>query len=150
MKARNIVSSLVLILLGAVFCVASTRLGLGNVTAPGPGFVPFLAGALLILFSLGTIFETRPEAEAAPGPLFGGKRRKVVLSVLGSLFIYALILDLVGFILATFFILIFLFKVSEKQSWKVALGTSALTMVFTYFLFDYFLQITFPQGFLGF
>jgi hypothetical protein len=46
--------------------------------------------------------------------------------------------------------LTFLFKISEGQRWKVALGASIITMAFTYCLFDYFLQISFPRGFFGF
>lgn len=151
MKTGETFSSLFLILMGVVFCLSSLGIGIGRINAPGPGLIPFGTGGLLILFSLGTIFETyfgrKVEGEA---PLFSGRRWGVVLSVLISLFLYALVLDILGFIVTTFLTMAVLFKISEKQSWKLALGASALTTAFTYFLFDYLLKCSFPRGFLGF
>ncbi len=151
MKTIDTLFSLFLILVGVVFCLSSFKIGIGRINAPGPGFIPFGTGGLLILFSIGTIFETyfsrKVEGKAS---LFSGKRWEVVLSVLISLFFYVLVLDILGFVLATFLILMFLFSISEKQSLKVVLGASMLTTAFAYLLFDYFLKIPFPIGFLGF
>ena len=151
MKTIETFSSLFLILIGILFCLSSFNLGIGRINAPGPGLIPFGTGALLILFSLGTIIEAyfgrKVKTKAS---LFSGRRWKVVLSVLVSLFLYALVLDILGFIMTTFLIMAVLFKISEKQTWKIALGASALTTAFTYFLFDYLLNCSFPRGFLGF
>jgi putative tricarboxylic transport membrane protein len=153
-KKLDTLASLVLILFGLVFCYASINVGLGKIHAPGSGLIPFGTGALLILFALGTILERQLTVEASvvetKEPLFSGKRWGVVLSVLVSLFVYALVLNILGFILTTFVILAFLFKVSENSSWKTALSTSALTTASTYFLFNHLLQCNFPEGFLGF
>lgn len=151
MKKIDIFSSLFLILLGGVFCVSSLDLGIGKINAPGPGLIPLGTGALLILFSIGTIFEAhfRRQVENEP-QLFQGKRWRVVVWVLFCLFAYVLVLDILGFILATFLILTVLFKISEKQSWKIALAAAATTTGFSYFIFDYMLQCTFPRGLLGF
>ncbi len=151
MRIFAFIPSVILTLVGVAFCVYSIRLGTGTVNAPGPGFVPFLAGGLLIVLTIVALIETRPEPKVKKwSELFGGERWRVVLGILGSLFLYALVMDFLGFILSTFLILTFLFKISEGQRWKVALEASILTMVFTYFLFEYFLQINFPKGFLGF
>jgi putative tricarboxylic transport membrane protein len=151
MKKIDIFSSLFLILLGGVFCVASLNLGIGKINAPGPGLIPLGTGALLILFSIGTILEahfgSKVENETQ---LFKGKRWTLVVWVLLCLFAYVLVLDILGFILATFLILTVLFKISEKQSWKIALFASAMTTGFSYLLFDYMLQCSFPRGFFGF
>jgi putative tricarboxylic transport membrane protein len=151
MKTIEIVSSLFLILIGAVFCLSSFDLGIGRINAPGPGLIPLGTGGLLILFSIGSIFEAyfgrKFEGKAS---LFRGRRWGVVLYVLISLFLYAFILDILGFIVTTFLTMVVLFKISERQSWRMALGTSALTTGFTYLLFDYLLKCSFPRGFLGF
>lgn len=154
-KKLDTLSSLVLILFGLVFCYGSTKIGLGRIHAPGSGLIPFGAGALLILFAIGTIVEAHFRGGTAGAaktkePLFSGKRWGVALSVLISLFVYALVLNVLGFILTTFLIFAFLFKVAENSSWKMALSASALTTAFTYFLFDYMLQCNFPRGFLEF
>jgi putative tricarboxylic transport membrane protein len=151
MKKIDIFSSLFLILFGAVFCVSSLRLGIGRIHAPGPGLIPFGTGALLILLSIGTILEactgSRGEEHTS---LFQGKRLGVVVWVQVCLFAYVLVLDILGFILATFLIMVVLFRISEKQSWKMVLLASAITTCFSYFLFDYVLECGFPRGVLGF
>ena len=150
MRILAFIPSVILTLVGVVFCGYSFTLGLGTVHAPGPGFVPFLAGGLLIVLTIAALIETRPEMKVRKwSELFGGERWRAVVGILGSLFLYALVMDILGFLLSTFLILTFLFKISEGQRWKVALGASILTMVLTYFLFEYFLQINFPRGFLG-
>ena len=151
MKTVETFSSLFLILMGVVFCLSSLGIGIGRINAPGPGLIPFGTGGLLILFSIGTIFETHfGKGLEGKASLFSGRRWGVVLSVLISLFLYALVLDILGFIVTTFLTMAVLFKISEKQTWKLALGASAFTTAFTYFLFDYLLKCSFPRGFLGF
>ena len=151
MRLLAFIPSVILGLVGLAFCIVSLNLGLGSVHAPGPGFVPFLAGGLLVLFTIATVIENRSEPKVKNwSELFGGERWRIVLGILGVLFLYALVMDVLGFMISTFLLLTFLFKASEGQRWKVAIGASILTMVLTYFLFEYFLQINFPQGFLGF
>ena len=151
MKKIDIFSSIFLILLGSVFCVSSFSLGIGKIHAPGPGLIPFGTGALLILLSTGTILEAHFGRKLKNQPsLFQGKRLRVVVWVQLCLFAYVLVLDILGFILATFLIMTVLFRISEKQNWKIVLLASALTTGFSYFLFDYVLECGFPRGVLGF
>lgn len=151
MKTTDILSSLFLILIGALFCFSSLNIGIGKINAPGPGLIPFGTGALLILFSTGTIVEMlvtkRPEGRVSAS---SGGRWWLVFGVLLSLFVYALVLNSIGFIPATFIILALLFKVSEQQSWKISLGAAALTTACTYLLFGYALGCSLPPGVFGF
>ncbi len=152
MKLIRTIPSLILIALGSIFCIASLRLGMGQINAPGPGFVPFIGGAILILFSLFVIlFETKYENRCKTESKSPVKQQaKVILFILVPLFVYALVMDLLGFIVATFVIMFYLFKAPQRQSWRFALGASLLTLALTYFLFDYFLKVNLPKGFLGF
>ena len=149
MKTGELFSSLLLILFGALFCRSSLHIGIGSIGAPGPGLIPFGTGGLLILFSLGTIVEVIVTKRAEAGNsavLFSGRRWGVILAVLASLFAYALVLNFLGFLLATFLVLIILFKIPERQSWKGAVGMAALTTACTYALFAYALQSSLPSG----
>lgn len=111
--------------------------------------IPFGAALLLILFSLGTIaealFTSKPE-DALPEIL--GGRSWAVLAVLLILFLYALFMGALGFVVATFITLTCLFKLSEGQTWRRALGASLLTTLLTYLLFAYALGVSLPQGLL--
>ena len=124
------VVSIALILVSVLFCLSSMELGIGKLNSPGPGFLPLAAGGLLILLSLAVMFEGRHRKHADTSPrAFKGKRSAVALSVLISLFVYSLVLDVLGFLLATFVMLIFLFSIWKKQSLIVVLGASVLTTV---------------------
>lgn len=153
MKTGELVSSLLLIFVGAFFCRSSLHIGMGSINAPGPGLIPFGTGGLLILFSAGTIAEalfTKRIGVQGSNPLFKGRRLGVILAVLASLFAYALVLNYLGFLLATFLVLTLLFKIPEHQSWKGALGIAALTTACTYALFARALQCALPSGILEF
>jgi putative tricarboxylic transport membrane protein len=151
MRAKEIFSILLLVLVASIFCRTSLKLGLGEARAPGPGFVPFLAGCLLIVLSVGTLFEkSKKKSPEDKASLSEGKRTRMALGILGLLFVYALVMNFLGFLTATFLVLTLLFKIPEKQSWGVSLGASVLTVLFTYVVFETFLQVTFPVGFLGF
>jgi putative tricarboxylic transport membrane protein len=150
-KIGELLSSLLLILIGVLFCRSSLHIGIGSINAPGPGLIPFGTGALLVLFSMGTIVEVlaaQPPETQESGPFFMGKRWGVILIVLASLFVYALVLDFLGFIVATFLVLTLLFKIPEHHGWKRAVGSAALTTACTYALFAWALQCTLPSGIL--
>jgi hypothetical protein len=55
-----------------------------------------------------------------------------------------------GFVLATFLLLLVLFRVIEPYGWKMVLISSVLTIGGTYFFFVILLESRLPRGFLGF
>jgi predicted neutral ceramidase superfamily lipid hydrolase len=66
-----------------------------------------------------------------------------------ALFACALVFKSLGFIVSTFFLLLFLFKGIEPQKWKTALVLSLVTMVVCYMVFGLFLELQFPSGILS-
>ena len=151
MKKSDILCSLFLVAIGTIFCVSALRLGIARPSAPGPGLIPFGAAVLLILFSLGTIVEaaltSKPQKAS---PILLGKRSWAVFLVLVVLFFYAFVMNRLGFVVATFLALTCLFRLSEGQTWRIALGASALTTLVAYLLFAYALGVSLPQGLLEF
>jgi putative tricarboxylic transport membrane protein len=138
-------------LVGTLFCVSALRLGIAAPSAPGPGLIPFGAAALLVLFSLGTIAEalfTSKREEALPAII--SRRSWAVFTVLVVLFLYALFMPRLGFVVATFLALACLFRLSEGQTWKRAIGASLFTTLLTYLLFSRLLGVGLPQGLLEF
>ena len=148
MNILGIFFSSLLILMGLSFCNSSLHMGIGSARNPGPGFLPFIAGVLLIILSLAVVFEERRQGDK--GPLWKGRKSVVALSVLLSLIAYALLLDILGFLLDTLLIFGFLFASSGKHSWKVVLGASLITTVLAFLLFGYVLKIPLPGGLLNF
>ena len=149
MKTLQAISGIVLILIGALFCASSLKLGLGHVNSPGAGLVPFGAGCFLMLFSAASIVESIYTKGASARPaLFSWRKWRPIFFVLIPLFVYTLILEIVGFIPSTFMILLLLFKISEKHSWAASVILSLITTALSYGLFGYILNVQFPRGFL--
>jgi Tripartite tricarboxylate transporter TctB family len=121
----------------------SLRLGLGTLKKPGSGFLTFCAALLLSVFSLVLISRGRRLREqTSPFP------RRVMLA-LAVLILYSLALDILGFPLATFFMVGIFFRLGEQRSWWALLGMSALVTVLAYLVFGVLLNVYFPRSFLG-
>jgi len=122
----------------------SLRLGLGTATEPGPGFLPFCAGAILAVLSLAFVY-TGWGFRKSQQP----HSRRVIVALV-SVFVYSLVLNYLGFIIATFLLVAILFHLGEPRRWWVTLTMSALVTFVGYFFFGTMLQVFFPKGFLGF
>ena len=70
--------------------------------------------------------------------------------LMAALFVYVAVFQVLGFILSTFLLLVFLFKGLEPQSWRTALLLSAVTVAICYLVFGVFLELQFPPGLLRF
>ena len=150
MRKAYIIANLVWLVFAGAVCAESLRLKVGNFHAPGPAFLPFFAGALLGILSLISLAQTWREKEAEEaGPWVGIPFVKLGL-LLGVLFVYTALLDVLGFILGTFLLLLFLFRVVEPVGWKTVVLVTLLTMGGTYLLFGILIESSLPKGFLGF
>lgn len=122
----------------------SLRLGLGNLHKPGSGFLSFCTGIILAIICL---LELR-KSWGKPGLIKVASSRRVVLA-LASLIIYSLVLNILGFILATFLLVAVFFQLAEPRRWWSLLGMSALVTILVYLVFGILLQVYFPRGILG-
>lgn len=121
----------------------SLRLNLGTLKMPGSGFVSFCAGIALFSLSLALIYSGR----GMRVPLKPHARR-VIIALL-SLFVYSLVLESLGFIIATFFLIGILFRLGESRRWWVIVGLSALVTLLAYGMFGVLLSVYLPLGLLG-
>jgi hypothetical protein len=147
LRNTDILCSIFLISIGLIFGIGAFGVGIGTPTQPGAGFMSLGAAGLLIFFSLGTIGEALGTSSFVDTPASPGKRWGIIMVLL---FAYACLLNFLGFILSTFILLTLLFKLSEDQTWKIALVESTMATGFSYLLFDYFLGCNFPRGLLKF
>lgn len=132
------------IVVSGVICWSSSQLGMGSFQEPGPGFMPFIMGALMFILTVASIFEKTPSAKER-SPLSRETLIKLGLTV-GSLWLYAFLLPVIGFIADTLILMMFLFSVIQKVKWSTALLASVLSVAVSYFLFSS-LGAEFPKGF---
>ena len=148
MERRDLYFTFFWILLGLFVFIYSYRLGIGRIGSPGPGLFPFCLGVLFFLLSfihlMGKLFQRKKEVimkheeETSEGVV------KLILLVF-SLFVYALFLDTLGYLITTFVVLILLYKIAGNKSWVRVTIYSLSTLIITYLFFTY-LGVRFPGG----
>ncbi|MFC1815537.1 tripartite tricarboxylate transporter TctB family protein [Thermodesulfobacteriota bacterium] len=121
----------------------SLRLGLGTLMKPGSGFFSFCAGVILSVLSLVVIYRGWGVRESLTA-----HSRRVIL-VLLSLFVYSLVLNTLGFVVSTFFLVGILFQIGESRRWWTLLIMSVLVTSLAYLIFGVLLNVYFPRGFVG-
>ena len=122
-----------------------TRLKLGTLRQPGPGFFPFWGGLLLgacALILLGRSLKSRERltSGAIPWP--------ALILVLGALLGYLLFLETLGFIIVTSLFLLALFCFAEI-GWIKHVGWSVIATSLVYALFKLWLKVPLPSGLFG-
>jgi putative tricarboxylic transport membrane protein len=150
MRTNDMISSVFFFVSGLLIIAGSLKMTIGSLGEPGPGFLPLVVGALLVLMSIvlfiGALRRKRGQQDAAG---IGRKERLKIYATSLSLLLYALVLRPVGFVVVTLFLLVFLFKVIGELRWKISLAGSVLTTLFFYLLFRVWLEVPFPAGPLG-
>lgn len=150
MEKYHIIPIIFWIGLSIFMMVLSIRLGLGRFHNPGPGLLPFLLGLLLILISFYLLLSSIVKKEDRDKKMEERQSQinfvKIGL-VSASLFVYAFILNRLGYLIATFLLLTILFRSVGLKRWSSLLIISALTVLVTYFVFTSF-GLRFPMGIL--
>jgi len=129
--------------------VESSRLSLGDIHNPGPGFVPFFLGLSMVVLSVLSLLAPDIRVKAAA---FWDSRQigKKIFYIFIGLMSYLVFLKILGFYIDTLLLMIYLMKLSGEKGYKRSIPISVLSIVIIYILFYKFLFIPFPQGILGF
>lgn len=151
MRKGQIGSSIFLLIIGIFFFVEAQELPIGRVTRPGPGFLPFWLGIAMMVVSLALVIRSisnKNDFLLRESLWKGLKWHKVILTIV-VLLLYALFLESIGFCIATFVLLFFLFRVIGELSWWWGAIGSILTSFLTYTLFRQLLEVQLPRGLWG-
>ncbi len=123
-------------------------MGLGHPSNPGSGYIQFWTGLIMCGLALTQLVHSLlPSADKfSLGSVFADIRWGKVLYVTALLVIYTTLLEYLGFIIATFVLLVVLFKTVEPQSWVVSVVGSAITTFAAWGVFVYWLGTQLPAG----
>ncbi len=149
MEKANQFSSVFWLILGLAITSGSYGMGIGTLSHPGPGFLPFGCGAILAGLSVLVFVKGMLSPREAVGTfkrLWGGTRWYKGLFVVAALLIYNFTFAYFGFILSTILLLLFLFKAIEPQKWSVAITGALVASVASYVLFARWLDVQLPAG----
>jgi putative tricarboxylic transport membrane protein len=147
MKRTYLITHAVWLVLALAVAAEAGRLGFGSFSRPGPGFLPFLAGVALAALALLAFVQTALAPPAADAK--SGFRRADLIrigTVAGLLFLYVFLWESIGFLTATFLLLLFLFRCIEPLRWRTVFTAASVTLAFTYILFSVLLGARLPTG----
>lgn len=115
----------------------------GDHTFPGiVGMVLVVLGGMLLIQS----WRGKGRTEAAARPDGAIQRRMRLFLCLAVLFLYAALITLAGYVLATFATSVALFRLIGGYRWPVSLLYAAVLTACQYILFIYWLQIPLSNG----
>lgn len=152
MKKADQWSGLVLSILAAVIIWAALRLPYGNIHNPGPGFFPLWLGVILGGMSIALFVQTARGKESERtlrDILEEDVRWGKVLLVLAVLILYGFLMDYLGFLVVTFLMMVVLLRFIEPQPWKVVLGWALGGSAGSYLIFEVWMKLRLPKGWLG-
>jgi hypothetical protein len=151
-KKTYLINDLVWISFAFVVCLGGLKLGFGSFHSPQAGFMPFLSGLLLGVLAvadLGQGLLSNWERDKSDKVIWADIHWGKLLITLGALVLYTFLFSTLGFLIGTFFLLLFLYQVMERRSWKVVIVASLVTTVLFYLAFKVGLDSQLPRGFLG-
>jgi hypothetical protein len=132
--------------LAVLAAVGAWRLEVGNLHSPGAGFLPFYAAILFGALAFVSLLQDLREMTGPASEIWGGVRWIRWITMVASLFIYVAILDWLGFLLATFLLMLVLFRLLEPYRWTNVILFSLLTMGSAYLFFVVLLDSRLPRG----
>lgn len=137
----------VIVIVSIIMMILSLSYGLGSLRKPGGGLYPFAIGLFILPLSLSLLISSllSPRKESVMNR--GGI--KTFLYFIGTCVFWILAMPYLGYPVVTLVATFFLCKIMKLEGWLTPLVLSGTTALFIYLLFDYWLYIDLPRGFLG-
>jgi len=151
MNKADRISGIFWLFFSGFICIESYRLGLGSLHQPGPGFIFFWTAVAMGVLSIAVFvraWATKKTSEPE-SPIFGRENVLKIILVLLALFLYAIFMETLGFILITLLLFVFLLGMIEKKRWGLTIFVSMMVTAISYLVFEIWLKSQLPKGLLG-
>jgi len=155
-----LIEVLVLVVVGALSIIEGIRLVLAEklqmYDVLGPGFYNVGMGAILII--IGVVYfasQRKKYAKGEKGPADrdlvkgqGKEFKKMMVSMIVVMIAYIFLLDLIGYLFASFLFFLLINRLVGFRPWLTNLGVTVLMTVSFYLIFVTWLGMIFPRGLL--
>ncbi len=148
---KDIISSIFLLCVGMIYLILSTSYYAGSLANPQSGFLPRIVGLIIVCFSSILLISSLRDRKKRDkiNSLWKGLDKKTSLSALmalGSIIVYLLIIDYVGFPIASAALVWFLgwMMGGSRQILNIILGVVSSGL--TYWLFWILMRVPIPLG----
>ncbi|MGY1724482.1 tripartite tricarboxylate transporter TctB family protein [Blastococcus sp. SYSU DS0533] len=140
-KQLHRLAPLILVVLGAAAMLGARDLGLGEMSAPGPGLWPFIVATLLTFTGVVLLFIDDPEdyepwTRGTLGIAMG----------LASLAVFIVLFETIGFFVSAVLMLLFWLRIFAREPWRWAVPLAVIGALVFHLLFAEVLAVPFPDG----
>jgi putative tricarboxylic transport membrane protein len=152
MKHPDLISGFFWLAIGLLLSIWSgVSYEVGSFTQPGPGFVPFVLGLLLILLASILLGQTRRSSlpSQRPSSSCSSKGWKKAAYVLLIYVIGIFLFEVIGYLFTFFLMILFLMHEIGSRTWKVSFLTALLSTLGVYLVFVSLLELQLPRSPLG-
>lgn len=148
MKRFDKIGALICLAIAVVAIWQSVTIPMGRISKPGPGFLPFWIGVILVMLSVILWIDASFRKASLDRVRFlsGEGRWQYVIFTGIALLVYTGLLEILGFRISTFLVLIFLFWFIGKLKWWVSLSGSVIVTVGAHLIFKVALKVQLPGG----
>jgi putative tricarboxylic transport membrane protein len=145
MRAANLVTASVLLLLGGVAIFDSVRLGIGwGTDGPKSGFFPFWLALLLVVSC--SLIAVRAAFRASAKPFVSREQLRPVLKVLWPATAMVVLTQVIGLYVASAVYLGFYMRWVGRHSWLAVVALSVAIPVATFLIFEKWFLVPMPKG----
>jgi len=145
MRAADLTTSVVLLLLGAVVIVDAVRLGIGwGTDGPKSGFFPFWLAAVMMAACLGIVVQA--VRRRAGAPFVTREQLAPVLKVLWPAVAMVAATEVVGLYVAAALYIGFYMRWIGRHRWSAVLALSIAVPLVTFVVFERWFLVPLPKG----
>ena len=141
-----------MLVIAGFICWGALSLSYGHIHNPGPGIYPLWLGIILGVMAMGLILKATRQKKGAKvlrDILAEKVRWEKVLFVLMALILYGCLMNFLGYLIVTFLLMAFLLRFIEPHPWKSVIGWTLVGSVGSYLVFEVWMKLRLPKGFLG-
>lgn len=155
-QTRSFIASLAFVVLGAGFLLYNTKYPLDTWESPGAGVFPLITGIGLVITAawqlgrdlLGRGKETAADTAGEDEDLSGTTGERKVIYMIAVFCLYLICLPWIGFYTSNTFFIAATSRLLGARDWAKPLILALGVNLFCYYLFETWLKLSFPRGFL--
>jgi len=152
MRRADQITGILMLIFSAAVIEGARRMPASMTFGPGAGFLPFWLGVTMAALSIVLLVNATREPAVPSGrsPFPRGRALLPLVGMAVSLAAFILLLETLGFLLATGLLSAFLLRVIERQRWRTTLLVAVANAFGLYIVFQKLLGVSLPKNLLGF